>query len=255
MVEDYFEILGVHRDASQAEVQKAFRDLAWKFHPDVHPEDKTATQKFQQIENAFEVLNDPERRKTYVARLRSERFLTAVEETYLVPDNVLQKLRRRVARSKKPLRAAAVAEHLIKKGHLTRELAQRLLAASSQEVAAPAQPPAKNRGDEPAPAARAEADEDLQLAPLDDDRWSRYRPYTPEVPSGSLLDDELPGLQADAGAGGPWVVAPRRTGGRRLFSLRRRPRRKANVWDSPLLLIGVGILLALVLMLIALLYA
>jgi len=65
MAEDYYKILGVRRDASQAEIQKAFRELAKKYHPDRNPNDKDAVKKFQRIQRAFEVLNDREKRDMY----------------------------------------------------------------------------------------------------------------------------------------------------------------------------------------------
>lgn len=65
MAEDYYRVLGVRRDASQAEIQKAYRELARKYHPDRNPKDKTAKTKFLQIQKAFEVLNDQEKREMY----------------------------------------------------------------------------------------------------------------------------------------------------------------------------------------------
>ena len=65
MAEDYYKILGVSRNASQADIQKAYRELARKFHPDMNPDDKSATKKFQQIQRAFDVLNNPEKREMY----------------------------------------------------------------------------------------------------------------------------------------------------------------------------------------------
>ena len=65
MSEDYYKILGVPRNASQAEIQKAYRELARKYHPDLHPEDKDAKKKFQRLQEAFDVLNDPEKREMY----------------------------------------------------------------------------------------------------------------------------------------------------------------------------------------------
>jgi len=65
MDEDYYKTLGVARNASQADIQRAYRDLARKHHPDVNPDDKTAKQTFQQIQKAFDVLNDPEKREMY----------------------------------------------------------------------------------------------------------------------------------------------------------------------------------------------
>lgn len=65
MTEDYYKTLGVKRDASQAEIQKAYRDLARKHHPDLNPDDKTAKERFQQVQAAFDVLNDPGKRELY----------------------------------------------------------------------------------------------------------------------------------------------------------------------------------------------
>jgi len=65
MAEDYYKTLGVRRNASQAEIQRAYRELARKYHPDLNPDDKTAKSKFQQIQNAFDVLNDSEKREMY----------------------------------------------------------------------------------------------------------------------------------------------------------------------------------------------
>jgi DnaJ-class molecular chaperone len=64
-VKDYYKILGVRRDASQADIQKAYRDLAKKYHPDRNPDDKDAAKRFRQIQSAFDVLNDPEKREMY----------------------------------------------------------------------------------------------------------------------------------------------------------------------------------------------
>lgn len=65
MAEDYYKILGVPKNASQAEIQRAYRELARKYHPDVNPDDKEATRKFQRIQAAFDVLNNPEKRELY----------------------------------------------------------------------------------------------------------------------------------------------------------------------------------------------
>src|SRR5574340_1004071 len=65
MAEDYYKTLGVPREASQAEIQKAYRELARKYHPDRNPDDKKAKDKFVQIQRAFEVLNDAEKREMY----------------------------------------------------------------------------------------------------------------------------------------------------------------------------------------------
>lgn len=62
---DYYSILGVDRKASQDDIKKAYRKLARKYHPDVNPNNNEAHLKFQQINEANEVLSDPEKRKKY----------------------------------------------------------------------------------------------------------------------------------------------------------------------------------------------
>ena len=62
---DYYDILGVGKKATEAELKKAFRKLARKFHPDVNPGDKTSEQKFKEMNEAYEVLSDAKKRKQY----------------------------------------------------------------------------------------------------------------------------------------------------------------------------------------------
>src|SRR6201999_870144 len=62
---DYYKVLGVGKTATADEIKSAYRKLARKHHPDLNPNDKEANKKFQQINEANEVLSDPEKRKKY----------------------------------------------------------------------------------------------------------------------------------------------------------------------------------------------
>lgn len=62
---DYYKILGVGKNSSEDDIKKAYRKLARKLHPDLNPNDKDAHKKFQQVNEANEVLSDPEKRKKY----------------------------------------------------------------------------------------------------------------------------------------------------------------------------------------------
>src|SRR5512137_3084388 len=62
---DYYATLGVDKNATDKEIKGAFRKLARKYHPDVNPGDKAAESRFKEINEAYEVLGDPEKRKKY----------------------------------------------------------------------------------------------------------------------------------------------------------------------------------------------
>ena len=62
---DYYEVLGVERGADDATLKKAYRKLAKKYHPDMNPGDKEAEAKFKEATEAYSVLSDPEKRRTY----------------------------------------------------------------------------------------------------------------------------------------------------------------------------------------------
>ena len=65
MTKDYYQVLGVSRNASDAEIQKAYRELARKNHPDLNPGDRQAKENFQEIQTAYDVLSDADKRRGY----------------------------------------------------------------------------------------------------------------------------------------------------------------------------------------------
>ncbi|MFM8283266.1 MAG: DnaJ C-terminal domain-containing protein [Planctomycetaceae bacterium] len=65
MADDHYQTLGVPRTASAEDIRKAYRELARKYHPDLHPDDAAAKEKFKRVQTAFDVLNDPSKREMY----------------------------------------------------------------------------------------------------------------------------------------------------------------------------------------------
>ena len=59
---DYYEVLGIDKNASEQDIKKAFRQQAKKYHPDLHPGDKEAEAKFKEVNEAYEVLSDSEKK-------------------------------------------------------------------------------------------------------------------------------------------------------------------------------------------------
>jgi len=64
---DYYEVLGVNRDASEEDIKKAYRKLAMKFHPDRNPNDKESEEKFKEAKEAYEILSEADKRRAYDA--------------------------------------------------------------------------------------------------------------------------------------------------------------------------------------------
>ena len=64
-LKDYFKILGISRNATEKEIKTAFRKLARKFHPDLHPHDEKAESQFKEINEAYEILSDKKKKKSY----------------------------------------------------------------------------------------------------------------------------------------------------------------------------------------------
>ena len=62
---DYYEVLGVEKNASEGELKKAYRKLAMKYHPDQNPGDKEAEEKFKEVNEAYEILSDADKRSRY----------------------------------------------------------------------------------------------------------------------------------------------------------------------------------------------
>ena len=62
---DYYEVLGIGKNATDAEIKSAYRKLAKKYHPDLNPGDKTAEEKFKEVNEANDVLSDPDKRERY----------------------------------------------------------------------------------------------------------------------------------------------------------------------------------------------
>ena len=73
---DYYSILGVTKDSKADEIKKAYRRLARKFHPDVNPGDKFFEERFKEIQEAYEILSDTEKRRIYNGNLENRQRIS-----------------------------------------------------------------------------------------------------------------------------------------------------------------------------------
>ena len=73
-MKDYYAILGVARESSIRQIKRTYKKLAKEWHPDLHPDDPAGRIKMQEINEAHEVLGDPEKRRTYDRRIEEERI-------------------------------------------------------------------------------------------------------------------------------------------------------------------------------------
>ena len=186
--------------------------------------------------------------------ISAENFLKLLEEKDLLPSEMVEKLRRQVAKSPKPVPATAIAKRLIEKGYLTRPLAKRLLATPAQA----------ERAEQKAADRKKTDDSNGTVLDIVDEIESKpvaapvaEEPVEGEVVMGEVLDDSgTPlGVLADAALdvsavedAGTRSPAKRRKGLMGKIMPTRDRRRKANVWDSSLLLLGGGGLVILVIL-------
>src|SRR5690349_8747357 len=78
---DFYGVLGVRRDASAADIERAYRRLARRYHPGVNPGDRVASEMYRQIQSAYDVLGDVVRRREYDGGVRSQEPSPAVSAT------------------------------------------------------------------------------------------------------------------------------------------------------------------------------
>ena len=174
--------------------------------------------------------------------IKAEDFLKLLEEKDLLPAEMVDKLRKQVAQSQKPILATAIAKRLIEKGYLTRPLAKRLLTTSAES-----KPDADKE-----PADEKSTDEEYNIVisePVKEEPIAEEAVMGDVVEDAGIVQDAMADPSFDTAADGGGSLAPRRKRGLvgKLLPERNR-RRKANVWDSSLLLLGGGGLAILVIL-------
>ncbi len=135
---DYYEVLGIGKNATDAEIKSAYRKLAKKYHPDLNPGDKTAEEKFKEVNEANDVLSDPEKRKRY------DQFGFAGVDPKLWGRPARRRLRWRFWRWLRRCRRRRPGRHL------RRPVRRRISAASAVLPARTPTPPAKATTSRPA---------------------------------------------------------------------------------------------------------
>ena len=73
-MKDYYAVLVISREAHAREIKRAYKKLVRKWHPDLHPDDPAGRMKMQEINEAYEVLGDPQKRRAYDRRIEEERI-------------------------------------------------------------------------------------------------------------------------------------------------------------------------------------
>ena len=73
-MKDYYAVLGISREAHAREIKRAYKKSVKKWHPDLHPDDPAGRMKMQEINEAYEVLGDPQKRRAYDRRIEEERL-------------------------------------------------------------------------------------------------------------------------------------------------------------------------------------
>ena len=71
---DYYEVLGVDKSASEDEIKRAYKKMARKYHPDLNPDNKEAEEKFKEVNEAYEVLSDSDKKARYALLMKSSRM-------------------------------------------------------------------------------------------------------------------------------------------------------------------------------------